>query len=192
MECKINRIPNFLRRDDCNRIIDWVTRFHDWPVNDIAFWDNRIMTSNYIRNNLDPGTADLIDLIAMRTARFIEEAYGHQRIYPDTVDVVRWFPEMKQNIHCDDMTISGVHGFYHRLYGAILYLNDDYEGGETYYPQWDINVKPEAGMLVIHPGDGPHRHGVTRVKNKTRYTVASFWTVDKHRNVCKAFNLTQV
>ena len=192
MQCKVNSVPNFLRRDDCERIIHSVTRLRDWPVCEVDFWDNRVMSSRYIRNNLDPATADLLDLIALRTARFIEEAYQQDRIYPDALDVVRWFPEMKQPVHCDDMSISGIHGFYHRLYGAILYLNDDYEGGETFYPEWDFKVKPEAGTLVVHPGDGPHRHGVTKIKNRTRYTVASFWTIDKQRNSCRAFELIQV
>lgn len=192
IECQVKTIKNFLNHDDCERIIYEVTRFKDWPVSSDEFWDNRVMSSPYIRRCLDEGIADLIDLTALRIARFIEEMYClDKRIYPDALDVVRWFPEMKQPIHCDDMSGTGVHGFYHRMFGAIIYLNDDYEGGKTVYPEWGMEVQPEVGMLAVHLGNHAHRHGVTRVKNSPRYTIASFWTVDQERNICRAFNTTQ-
>jgi len=55
-------------------------------------------------------------------------------------------------------------------------LNDDFDGGETYYPQHNFSVKPKLGRLAIHPGDSAHEHGVSEIKNNTRYTLAAVWT----------------
>ena len=36
-----------------------------------------------------------------------------------------------------------------RIKSALIYLNDDFEGGETEFPELNIIVKPELGKLVI-------------------------------------------
>ena len=90
------------------------------------------------------------------------------------------FPETEQPAHADDMTnYEGMEWFHHRHYGAILYLNDDYKGGHTFYPQHNFEIIPKAGTLALHPGDTNHLHGVTKIKNSKRYTIASFWTREK-------------
>ena len=64
------------------------------------------------------------------------------------------------------------------LNGAIIYLNSDFEGGELYYPNLDIVVKPEPGLLAIHPGTLKYLHGVKPVIGNTRYTLTSFFKYD--------------
>jgi prolyl 4-hydroxylase len=36
-----------------------------------------------------------------------------------------------------------------RIYTALIYLNDDFEGGETEFPKLNLVVKPEKNKLVI-------------------------------------------
>ena len=36
-----------------------------------------------------------------------------------------------------------------RRFSIILYLNDDFEGGETYFPHLDITIHPKACMVVV-------------------------------------------
>lgn len=57
----------------------------------------------------------------------------------------------------------------------IVYLNNDYEGGILYFPDQNIEIKPEPGMMVVFPGNLHFLHGVTKILNNTRYTV-SLWT----------------
>jgi hypothetical protein len=59
-------------------------------------------------------------------------------------------------------------------YGIVLYLNDDYQGGEIYYPHRGIEFKPEACSLVLHPAHEAYRHGVKAVSIGTRYSMTSF------------------
>ena len=37
-----------------------------------------------------------------------------------------------------------------RNWSAIIYLNNVEEGGETYYPEIDLSVKPEMGKIMFH------------------------------------------
>jgi len=56
---------------------------------------------------------------------------------------------------------------------SILYLNDDYEGGETNYEDGTI-FKPKKGRLLFFDGKY-HKHGVNKVRNNIRYTVATWY-----------------
>ena len=52
-------------------------------------------------------------------------------------------------------------------YAFIVYFNDDYEGGEMCYPEYDYCYKPTAGDLIVH--DVRIIHAVKKVKTSNRY-----------------------
>lgn len=58
--------------------------------------------------------------------------------------------------------------------GVVLYLNDDFEGGEIFYPEFNFSYKPKANSLIIHPAGQLYRHGVNEVIGNTRYSLAFF------------------
>jgi hypothetical protein len=47
---------------------------------------------------------------------------------------------------------------YHIRYGICIYFNNDYEGGELYYPELGITHKPKARSLVMHGGNITHEN----------------------------------
>src|SRR4051794_11977436 len=59
-------------------------------------------------------------------------------LFTDLLQIVKWSPGMSMPAH-DDNAFEGVG---HRQFSAIVYLNDDYEGGETYFTRLDAAVKP--------------------------------------------------
>ena len=67
---------------------------------------------------------------------------------------------------------------YHNLrqsdicFGIVLYLNDNFEGGELYYKDLDLKIKPKKNSMVIHKSNIFHE--VLKVKNGTRYSMTSF------------------
>jgi hypothetical protein len=176
-------VENFLSKDVCEFIVNSVKDISPWESGGDDFWDNRSLN---IRTLFDKGHSELAKILINtkdKVKKEIEEAYGQGPVYSDLFQVVRWFPGMEQPPHADDMTnVEGeddLEWFAHRNFGAIIYLNDDYSGGETFYPQHEISISPEAGKLAVHPGTPDHMHGVTKIENETRYTLASFWTFDK-------------
>lgn len=58
---------------------------------------------------------------------------------------------------------------------VLVYINDDYEGGELYFPRHNLTIIPEQGMLVCFPGNLFYQHEVKEVQGTTRYAV-SLWT----------------
>lgn len=60
-----------------------------------------------------------------------------------------------------------------RTIGMALYLNDDYEGGELYFPTKNFAVKPEAGTSVVFPVGYTHPHGSTPCSGE-RHAIVFF------------------
>jgi hypothetical protein len=58
---------------------------------------------------------------------------------------------------------------------VVLYLNDDYEGGELYFKDQDVKIKPEAGSIVIFPSIEPYYHESLPVVSGTKYMCPGFW-----------------
>lgn len=56
---------------------------------------------------------------------------------------------------------------------CVLYLNDDYEGGELYFDFFKSHIKPNKGDLLIYPTTWQYTHGVKPVIGN-RYAIV-FW-----------------
>jgi len=59
-------------------------------------------------------------------------------------------------------------------HGLIIYLNDDFTGGELYYPNLDLQISPKRGMLVAHSSSKKYAHGVKEVTSGIRYGLTMF------------------
>ncbi len=56
----------------------------------------------------------------------------------------------------------------------LLYLDDDYDGGELYFPRFDFRLRPQAGMLVLFPSDARYAHCAERVTLGERHVIVSW------------------
>lgn len=69
------------------------------------------------------------------------------------------------NIHAD-------HGpAYVSTVSMVLYVNDNYEGGELYFPRFDLEIKPEAGDLVIFPSTYIYEHASKPIVSGIKYAI---------------------
>lgn len=55
----------------------------------------------------------------------------------------------------------------------MLYLNDDYEGGEIVFSNQNLIIKPKAGSLLMFPSKDPFTHEVNKSKNGRRLTLTA-------------------
>lgn len=58
---------------------------------------------------------------------------------------------------------------------GLLYLNNDYSGGELFFPKQSISLKPEVGSLVFFEGDHLKPHGVNKIISGDRYNLVTFY-----------------
>jgi hypothetical protein len=92
---------------------------------------------------------------------------GHG-IHSDNHDFlkVRELSKSLKDNECFKMTDNNV-------YGLVVYINDDYEGGEIFYTKQGIVYKPKSGDLVVHSAEDHCEHGVHPVKTNIRYSFPS-------------------
>lgn len=67
-------------------------------------------------------------------------------------------------------------------YACILYLNDNYSGGELVFTEKDVSIKPKARSIYIFRGIGKNIHKVNPTFNNDRYALVFFW---KHKDFRK-------
>lgn len=60
------------------------------------------------------------------------------------------------------------------LKGIVIYITDEFIGGETIYVNKEIEFKPKAGYLVCHPGSEEYKHGVKSFAGGDRIIITGF------------------
>jgi hypothetical protein len=56
----------------------------------------------------------------------------------------------------------------------VLYLNEDYEGGNICFPEQGLDIKPKAGSMIIFPSYPPYYHDPKPVTKGTKYMCPIF------------------
>jgi predicted 2-oxoglutarate/Fe(II)-dependent dioxygenase YbiX len=175
-------VENFLSGDQCALIRDAfdasVGKLGKNPDGE-SFWDERMLWID----DVDPSAGHAKAL--MQQARFaaayrIAEHFGIvERLYSDSQQLVLWNEGRSMPVHVDNAHPDGArHNTPHREFASVVYLNDDFEGGEIYFPYADCRLQPRAGMLVGFRGSAECPHGVTAVTKGVRYTMPGWYSRD--------------
>ncbi len=65
----------------------------------------------------------------------------------------------------------------HRKFALSLLLNDDYEGGELFLQEYNIQIKPKANTAIVFPGICSHQ--VNSIISGSRKTIITFFCTEK-------------
>ena len=86
----------------------------------------------------------------------------------NVIDAInRFLPGHSMGEHVDEVGHDEIQ------YGVVIYINDDFNGGEICYPTLNLVYKPVARSLIIHPGN--LKHFVNEVLDgPTRYSMTTF------------------
>jgi hypothetical protein len=63
-----------------------------------------------------------------------------------------------------------------RIFSALLYLNDVKSGGETYFNEFDVSVKPKAGRLALFPANFVYTHEARTPKSNDKFVLVTWFT----------------
>lgn len=64
---------------------------------------------------------------------------------------------------------------YPRTVSMSYYLNDNYEGGEIEFPNFNLKIKPVADQMIMFPSNYVYTHTVHPVISGTRYAIVGWW-----------------
>lgn len=106
--------------------------------------------------------------------------YGESDFSPKVNFILTRIDEFENFMRHQDLNYDlelGVKG-----YVAVLYLNDDFDGGELYFNDLDISYKPVAGNVIVFP---QHLwHEIKTVVGGSRYTA--MLSVEKYSDISLA------
>jgi hypothetical protein len=58
----------------------------------------------------------------------------------------------------------------HQHIVCMYYINDNYDGGEIVFPDYNLKIKPKSNSIIMFPGNENYVHGVLEVLEGFRYT----------------------
>jgi len=71
--------------------------------------------------------------------------------------------------------------------GIVIFITDDFSGGEIKYTNKNIIFKPKSGTLLCHPGSKEYEHGVLRFSGGRRIVFTGFTykkeDIVEHQNI---------
>ena len=86
----------------------------------------------------------------------------------------KYFSGESMGLHVDSYENSD-----EKRFTILIYLNDDYEGGEIEFPNQNIKFKPQAGSALIFPTQEPYAHKSYDVLNGFKYFVLGEFGLEK-------------
>lgn len=106
-----------------------------------------------------------------KIVRGVIEAEYPVRIKNRSAKIAEWTKNNIYDLHIDDLGINDFNNM-----SVTIYLNDDFEGGEYYFPTQNKTFKPRMGDLIIFPGNMHYNHIISKVTSGSRYTIPLWYT----------------
>lgn len=112
---------------------------------------------------------DILDLLKkiFKTARLNCINYYDTEVNDDFMGqylLTKWSSGSKMNPHVDTDSQK------HQHIVCMYYINDSYDGGEIFFPDYDLKIKPKSNSVIMFPGNENYVHGVLEVLKGFRYT----------------------
>ena len=169
-------LKNFVDSNHCNQIYCYLKEHTSktYNVDNTRPW---FENNNLFYSRIDnPHIKDLVRKYIIKLSTAISLHYK-EIIYPHYTDLVIWHRGKYMEAHRDDG-----HGsddevkkiLKPRYVSSLIYLNDDFTGGQTFVGEKKFT--PKQGAALIFKSN--LLHGVTQVKEGVRGTVASWFTKD--------------
>jgi hypothetical protein len=151
----IFEITNFLSEEEVLKIMNFVSNLHH------KSWQKQA-DKYYFKVNGNKIFSFLDNDVKNRVNDVFSSEYDIQQF----LAIYKYGESDKHNGHTDDGTEKNV------KYGVVIYLNEDFSGGEVFYPELGITYKPRARSMLVHKASVWHE--VLPVKNGTRYVLTTF------------------
>jgi hypothetical protein len=199
----IYKAQNALSKEDCKYVFDFMLDKANNPVDNPALvpWDDANNNVVYYPLIEDRRLLDIINAYKKEMNRTLEAMYN-EPIFPHLTSIVLWKPGQSMGRHVDNGFGADEirrENLKVRDYTSIAYMNDDFDGGETFIrsdgktePNFRTNAeyafpnnsfsdfvsKPETGTTVIFKADDTNAHGVNKLLNGTRVILSTWFTND--------------
>lgn len=182
---KIQLVKNFATPDEIKILNDYLDSMELKNFKDVFYFDAQGDEYNGQREISDESVQEKMKELDAKIKSFITQTYLADNGF-DVVDytwtrpleLIRWQVGSSLGKHSDGP--SDPAEFPLIKMGTLIYLNDEYEGGELVFNDYDIIIKPEPGDMIIFPNH--YMHEVLKVlpkgSNTRRHTMPTFYVIE--------------
>lgn len=170
-------IDNVFSKELLKKIID----FYNQQKNNNKLIDHKHSTKN--RSHVYPNIElekEIDNKLSRNVLQELRKVFYFDAKYRETYKISSYDSVSSGRFHPHRDTVSP---YQHRKYAMSLLLNDNYEGGELYFPEYGIKIKPKANTAIIFPGINTHQ--VLTVTKGSRMAMITFFVNGKTRPMYK-------
>lgn len=188
-ETKIRLVKNFAAPDEIKILNEYLDSMELKNFKDVFYLDAEGDEYNGQREISDKDVETRMKELDAKIRSFLENVYAKENgfsivnyTWNRPLELIRWKEDSSLAKHSDGS--SDPAEFPLIKIGTLIYLNDQYEGGELVFNDYDIIIKPEPGDMIIFPNH--YMHEVLKVlpkgSNTRRHTMPTFYVVQIEEN----------
>jgi 2OG-Fe(II) oxygenase superfamily len=168
-------------------IIDLYDRYSD--LSDRRDYSRRPLLHYYTIREVDPESASWLYGVSLRCKKKIEVFLRTPELFVESLFVACLLPGDSHIAHADNERRK--HGRWvpnhtpQRDYTGLLYLNEDFTGGQLVFRDRHVVIIPKGGLLVGFPSNHRFVHAVPKVLSGKRYSLPVWFT----KNPAKAMQV---
>jgi predicted 2-oxoglutarate/Fe(II)-dependent dioxygenase YbiX len=170
LKSQIKYIKGFMDPQEAGLVADYAKKhsklFSNYGNNEQEF---TVHTYHEIQG-LDSDLLDMIQETALMVYSFVLNNYNSKfdHFIDEKTHIAKFVEGKGMHEHFDASRPNDI--------ATLIYLNNDYDGGDIYFPKYEISFKPEPGDLLCFPDNPSFVHGVKPIIRGTRFTLPRWFT----------------
>ena len=168
--------PNFLTDKECDDLIGYYESSpDDWQLS--CFFGARVMDPMApMKINAYPQiNQDYFHSLRAKCKEYGEDAMGRE-LKNLTLSAHKWLPGAFASDHADNAELDGtLNAWQENKMVTIIYLNDNYEGGELTFSEHGLSIAPKKGTMMAFDVGFGNIHGVNEILSGERWTMLLSW-----------------
>ncbi len=192
----IKLVYKFINSETCRRFVEYANtqQGKDATVTAVAGSDteefvSRLSAGRVTTNISTHGIAEeLFKILTVAFLRHVNPYYGTEIEWFDLPSLLKYQRGGKYVDHSDADNWLPSQGRWQRAadrdFSVLIYLNDDFKGGELEFPNFDFKLRPKSGLLVCFPSDHRFVHRALPVDSGERYAIACWAASKGSERVC--------
>jgi len=171
---------NTLSLKECTFLIALYDRYSE--LSSRRDYTRRPLLHYYTLRDADSESASWVYGVTLRCKEKIEVSLRTPELFVESLFVACLSSGESHIAHADNERRE--HGRWvpnhtpNRDYTGLVYLNDDFTGGELVFPDLDVVIAPKPGLLVGFPSNHKFVHAVPKVLSGKRYSLPVWFTVN--------------
>ena len=182
----IHIVPGFLSPENCSR---WVHYFESQTRKPLGVHDldtttpaglAKIRISGRVTDEVSQGelAGPVIASVSDAYQHVIPSVMARNFAWFENPQVLRYEPGGLYGPHSDSDHFMPAESMWQKVIdrdvSLLLYLNQDFLGGELQFQQFNFTYRPRAGDLLFFPSHGHYAHQALPVKTGLRYVIVSW------------------